>query len=102
MISRDWLRCGADGAATLAVHVQPGAKRTQLAGLHGGALKIRLAAPPVEGRANAALIEFVADRLGVPRNRVTLLSGTTSRHKVLRVEGAAEASLAALAALPED
>jgi len=58
----DWLR-EADGAITLTVHVQPAGKRSEVLGLHGDALKIRLAAPAIEGRANAALLEFVAQRL---------------------------------------
>jgi len=80
----DWLR-EADGAITLTVHVQPAGKRSEVLGLHGEALKIRLAAPAIEGRANAALLEFVAQRLGVPRAAVTLKSGQTSRRKVLLV-----------------
>ena len=69
----------------LTVHVQPAGKRSEVLGLHGDALKIRLAAPAIEGRANAALLEFVARRLGVPRSAVTLKSGQTSRRKVLLV-----------------
>ncbi len=83
----DWLR-DADGVITLTVHVQPGAKRSEVAGLHGDALKIRLAAPPIDGRANAALLAFVAQRLGLARSAVELKSGQTSRHKVLLVLGA--------------
>jgi uncharacterized protein (TIGR00251 family) len=60
----DWLR-QVDGAIVLTVHLQPGAKRSEVAGEHGDALKIRLAAPAVDGRANAALLEFVAQRLGL-------------------------------------
>ena len=79
-----WLRVG-ERCATLTLHIQPGAKKTELAGLHGDALKIRLAAPPVDGKANAALVAFVADRLGVAKSAVTLRSGQTSRRKVLEV-----------------
>ena len=79
-----WLRVG-ERCATLTLHIQPGAKKTALAGLHGDALKIRLAAPPVDGKANAALIAFVAQRLDVARSAVTLKSGQTSRRKVLEV-----------------
>ncbi|MDQ7990634.1 MAG: DUF167 domain-containing protein [Candidatus Dactylopiibacterium sp.] len=83
-----------DGALTLALHVQPGARRTEVAGLHAGAIKIRLAAPPVEGKANACLLAFVGDCLGVPRRAVSLLAGASARQKVVRVEGADEMALA--------
>ena len=79
-----WLREG-EGSSTLTLHIQPGAKKTEVAGLHGDALKIRLAAPPVDGKANAALIEFVAERLGLAKSAVQLKSGLTSRRKVLEV-----------------
>ena len=82
-----WLRRG-DRQTTLTLHIQPGAKKTEVAGEHGDALKIRLAAPPVDGKANAALTAFVADRLGVAKSTVTLKSGQTSRRKVLEVAGA--------------
>jgi uncharacterized protein (TIGR00251 family) len=70
----------------LRIHVQPGAKKTEAAGRHGDALKLRLAAPPAEGKANLALIAFLADAFGVPRRRVTLLSGEKSREKRVRIE----------------
>ena len=82
------LREQADGALTLSLHVQPGAKKTEFSGLHGEALKLRLAAPPVDGKANAALIAFLAKFCGVPKNAVSLLSGETSRQKIVRIEGA--------------
>ena len=79
-----WYR--ADGGGFLVtIHAQPGAKRTEVAGLHGDALKIRLAAPPVEGKANERLIAFVAGRLGLRRAEVQLVRGDTSRAKTLRV-----------------
>ena len=73
----------------LALHVQPGARRTAVAGRHGAALKIRLAAPPVEGRANAALRAFLADAFGVPLRNVVLVRGETARDKVVRIEAPA-------------
>ncbi len=79
-----WLRAG-DGKITLTLHIQPGAKKTEIAGLYGDALKIRLAAPPVDGKANAALISFVAGQLEVAKSAVILKSGQTSRRKVLEV-----------------
>jgi uncharacterized protein (TIGR00251 family) len=80
----EWLRVG-NGCITLTLHIQPGAKKTEVAGLYGDALKIRLAAPPVDGKANAALLGFVAERLGLAKSAVTLKSGHTSRRKVLEV-----------------
>jgi uncharacterized protein (TIGR00251 family) len=74
------------GALVLELHVQPGAKRTEVAGEHGGALKVRLAAPPVDGKANAELIRFLADAFGVPLRSVTLLRGVASRSKSARIE----------------
>ena len=69
----------------IAVHAQPGAKKSAVAGLHGEALKIRIAAPPVEGKANEALIAFVAKMLDVPRRTVSVVKGESSREKLLLV-----------------
>lgn len=82
----DWYRSNGN-ILTLALHVQPGAKRSEIAGLHGGALKIRLAASPVEGRANDALLRFVADLFDVPLRQVELKQGGQSRHKVVAISG---------------
>lgn len=87
-----WLQATGDGAL-LTLHVQPGAKRTEVAGIHGAALKIRLAAPPVDGKANEALVAYVAGRLGVPRTRVAIVAGATSRAKRLRVAGVPPAEI---------
>ena len=95
----DWLRETADGSLLLALHIQPGAKQTGFAGLHGEAMKLRLAAPPLEGRANAALCAFLAEFCGVPKSAVMLVSGETSRAKRVRVEGATSAAMARLRAL---
>ena len=95
-----WLNLAADGSVVLSLHIQPGAKQTAVAGLHGDALKIRLAAPPVDGKANAALIAFLAKALGVSKSSVVLVSGDTSRAKRVRVSGVAPAQLEALAQLP--
>jgi len=75
------------GGVTLAVRVTPRARKNEIVGAQGEALKVKLAAPPVEGAANAALCEFLADRLGVRKSAVTIIAGRTSRHKVARVEG---------------
>jgi uncharacterized protein (TIGR00251 family) len=79
-----WRWIGVD--LELEVHAQPGAKRTKAQGLHGGAIRIRIAAPALEGKANDALIAFVADALQVPRRRCVLVSGHASRQKRLRIE----------------
>jgi hypothetical protein len=93
----DWLRVAADGRITLTLHIQPGAKKTEFAGLHGDALKIRLAAPPVDGKANEALIRFIADTLKLPNSAINLKSGQTSRRKVLEIQGATRDDVACLA-----
>lgn len=82
----EWYRRNGD-ILTLTLHIQPGAKRTEVAGLHGEALKIRLAAPPIEGRANEALLRFVADSFAVSLRQVELKQGGQSRHKVVAVAG---------------
>ncbi len=69
----------------MVLYVQPGAKRTEVIGLHGDALKIRLAAPPIEGRANGALLRFIADSFNVQLRNVELKQGTLSRHKLVLV-----------------
>jgi len=83
-----------DGAAlVLALHVQPGASRTEIAGTHGAAgdirLRLRLAAPPVDGKANAELLRFLAEAFGVPLRQVVLVRGATSRRKSVRIESPA-------------
>jgi uncharacterized protein (TIGR00251 family) len=82
----EWYRRNGE-VLTLTLHVQPGAKRTDVAGLHGEALKIRLAAPPIEGRANEALLKFIAEAFGVPQRQVELKQGGQSRHKVVAITG---------------
>jgi uncharacterized protein (TIGR00251 family) len=81
---RPWLGRTARGWS-IAVHVQPGAKRSSVAGLHGERLKLRIAAPPAEGRANAAVVAFIAEALGVPRALVSIARGERSRDKVIAV-----------------
>ena len=80
-----WCRESAPGKIYLCLHIQPGAKKTEVADLHGEALKIRLAAPPVDGKANEALIRFLAQRLAIPRAAITIKSGQTSRQKILEL-----------------
>lgn len=81
----------------LDIHVQPGASRTQWVGMHGDALKYRIAAPPVEGAANTALCEHLARQFGLPRKSVRLLRGQSSRRKQVQLHGlSAREVLAAL------
>lgn len=83
------------GGVRIRLHVQPRASRTEAAGLHGGALKIRLAAPPVDGAANEALVRWLAEELGVPRSAVALTAGLSSRAKTVEVTGARVADVRA-------
>jgi uncharacterized protein len=80
---------------SFAVRVQPRARKSTVTGVHDNALKIALSTPPLEGRANAALIELLADLLHVSRSRISILTGDQSRRKVVRVSGmtAAEAAV---------
>lgn len=94
MSADSWLRADGDDVV-LTLHVQPGAKKTEVAGLHGDALKIRLAAPPVDGKANDCLVAFLAKRLGLPKSGVALVSGETSRAKRVRLAGVTPAAAAA-------
>ena len=79
------------GGVTLAVRAQPGAKKTAIAGVYGegdaAQLKIAVQAPPVEGRANEALIAFLAETFGIPKRSVELVSGESSRSKVFWLRG---------------
>jgi uncharacterized protein len=76
-----------DGA-TLTVHIQPKASTTECVGIHGDAIKIRVAAPPVDGAANEELIRFLARQLSIPTASVRIHSGTSGRHKRVLVKGA--------------
>ena len=81
-----WLTDTPDGAI-LNLRIVPRASKNAIQGEHGDALKVRLCAPPVDGAANAALIEFLADAFDLPRSRVQLLSGQTSRNKRVLLAG---------------
>jgi uncharacterized protein len=87
------------GGSLLSVRVIPRARRSELAGRRGDALLVRLAAPPVDGAANAALIDFLSDQLKLPRTRLSIVAGDRSRDKVVRVDGVAAADVRAR--LPE-
>ena len=81
--------------ATLAVHAQPGARRNQVIEYSNGVLRIKIAAPPVEGKANKALIDYLAELLGLRVRQLTIIKGARSRDKVLRVEGMEQGELEA-------
>jgi len=83
------------GGAVLEVLVTPRASRTRVAGEHGGRLKLLLAAPPVEGEANRALVEFLSSALGVRRAEVVIVSGKSGRRKTVRVSGVTAAGVRA-------
>ena len=76
-----------DDGVILRLHIQPKAAKTEISGIHGDRLKIRLKAPPVDGKANAELIRFLSDVLGLPKNRLTITHGLSGRQKTVVVEG---------------
>jgi uncharacterized protein len=88
MPSAEWekIAAGMVGGTRLQVKITPGASRTKILGPHGNCLKIAVNAPPEKGKANHALIEFLAEVLGVPRSRIALQSGMTSPRKTLFVQ----------------
>ena len=75
-----------EGALLLSLRVQPRAKRDELVGPEGGYLRVRIAAPPVDGKANDHLRRFLADAFGVPRSRVEVVAGAQARHKRVRIQ----------------
>jgi len=85
----------APASCRLEVKVIPGASRDELVGTMGNAVKIKLRAPPVEGRANEALIEFLAEKLALSRRAISLERGDTSRQKLLRIDGLDHATVRA-------
>jgi uncharacterized protein len=89
--------------ATFAVKVHPRARKNAVTGVLGDALKLAVTAPPVEGRANQAVIEFFADVFQIPRASVTIASGATNRNKVVRITGMSRVAVEQrlMAILPE-
>jgi uncharacterized protein (TIGR00251 family) len=86
MSERDWCAAAA-GGARIVVQVTPNARKTEILGVQDGALKIKLQAQPVDGKANDALVRYLAERLDVPRKAVTLTHGAASRQKTLAISG---------------
>jgi uncharacterized protein (TIGR00251 family) len=81
---------------TLTLHIQPGAKFTQVVGIHGDALKIKVAAPPVEGQANAGLLAFLKKVFDVPSSRISLKQGSSGRRKIVEIQGSVRSPLVLL------
>ena len=86
MCAMSWIQ-SVNGGCVISVRVTPRASKNQVQGVLGDALKIRLQAPPVDGKANEALVHFLADTLGWPARNIDLLSGETSRNKRLMLHG---------------
>lgn len=86
-MSSEFFRTAADGSILLKLRVHPGAKRSAVNGTFADALKIELQAPPVDGKANAALLKFLAEQLDLPKTAVSLKSGESSRDKVIKITG---------------
>ncbi len=78
------------------VHVQPRASRNEICGLQGEELKLRLTAPPVEDAANKLCIDFIAKQLGIAKSKVSIIAGTKSRHKTIKVTGVKREELLSL------
>jgi uncharacterized protein len=94
-VSESWYRYDKDrGVLTLLLRVQPNAKRTEIAGLYGGHLKVRVAAPAVDDRANALLIGFLADKFDLPGRQVMIRRGSYGRTKTVEIYGQAACLLA--------
>jgi uncharacterized protein (TIGR00251 family) len=92
-VSHDSAWCRYNAAArrlSLTLHVQPNARRSEIAGLHGDALKVRIAAPAADNKANAELIDFLSESLGIPKSAIAIRHGATGRRKVVEITGGPE------------
>ena len=89
VFSFHFLKCvsTSDEGILLRLHIQPRASKSEVAGTHGDCLKIRLKAPPVEGKANSELIKFLSKLLGLPKNNIEIISGHASRRKTVKLAG---------------
>jgi hypothetical protein len=87
METHDLFTTDGEDAVVVSIHAQPGAGRTEVVGRHGTALKVRVAAPPEQGRANDAVAKLLSEGLGVPTSAITLQTGATSRSKRFRITG---------------
>ena len=82
---------GPEAPVTLSIRIQPRASKNEIVTMESGGLKIRLTAPPVDGAANEALVKFLADTLSIPKSHVEIVSGHTSREKIVRISGVSDA-----------
>ena len=92
-MGRDSIWCRYDAAArrlSLTLHIQSNARRSGIAGLYGGALKVRIAAPAVDNKANSELIDFLSESLGVSKSAIAIRHGATGRRKVVEITGGHE------------
>ncbi len=87
------LQAGGNGSVLLSLHVQPRASKNELTGIHDGALKLRLTTPPVDGKANKAVISFLSKKLKVPKASIALRSGLKNRRKQLRISNLDEKTI---------
>ena len=95
-----WSRTSLIEKVRLKVHLNPRSSRNQVTGWQGDVLSIKLTAPPVEGAANKAAIEFLAECLGIKKSQITLVSGQTSRDKVFEITGVSQSDLRRLVSVP--
>ena len=79
----------------ISIYIQPRASKTEVAGMHDGLIKIRIASPPVDDAANRALVGFIAERLGIAKRQITIIAGRTGRRKVLDIDGMTLAQITA-------
>ena len=82
---------GPEAPVTLSIRIQPRASKNEIVAMAGGGLKIRLTAPPVDGAANEALVKFLSAALSIPRSNIEIISGHTSREKIVRIGGLCDA-----------
>lgn len=83
-------------ALAITLHIQPKARKTEIIGIHGDALKVKVAAPPIDGAANEEIIAFFARFLGVPKSRIEMTQGERSRHKTIEIDGVTAGELTSL------
>lgn len=95
-----WFEERADGRFRLKIAIQPSARKNEIIGVHDGCLKVKIAAPPVDGAANEGLINFIAECLRAKPRQLSLVSGQTSRRKVIEVEGISLEIIQAMVPVP--